>query len=162
MSNDIGSYPGAGKFRSLVGIIIVVILIRLFFVYTDSWEAAVELSAREKTLNEMNSALALTLYQMAIDKSLSKLSSLDKENPFVYLAIYQSLPRNYQGTVNTKFEIDKSGWYYDLETHLVYYLDRFGHVQKYNLKFEFEDRNNSGKFEYLYDSISNLSIKKAS
>lgn len=160
MSKTIGSYPGAVRFRSYTVIIIVLTLIGLYFSYTGQWEVRVEMAAKQKTLNEINSALALTLYQMAINRDLASLPKLDSENPFVYLAIYRPIPQNYQGTVRNIHDIKGAGWYYDLYTRFVYYVDQSGYMQRYKMVFEFEDINSSGKFEYSYDSILNLTIKR--
>lgn len=162
MNNTLGSYPGALRFRFVLVIVIMVILIWVFLSHSDNWVAEVESTAQHKTLSEINSALALTLYQMAMDKNLQKLSMLDKGNPFVYLAIYQSLPLNYHGTVSSIKEVKAEGWYFDLATRLVYYRNRSGSLQEYVMVFEYKDSNNTGKYEHLIDSITNLSIKKAS
>ncbi len=156
------SYSGSAIFRTYGVVIIVLILMGVFFSYTTRWNDEVDQVAHEKILHEINTALAFTLYQMAVNRDLSKLPRLERHNPFVYLAIYQALPKNYHGAVTDSIGLVKQGWYYDQKTQLVVFVDRKGNMQKYQMVFEFEDKNKSGEFEYLDDLILTLAIKKAS
>jgi len=164
MKKHIGSLPEADKFRSIFTVILVLIFITLFFIYIGHLNEGIRQAAKKKTLNEINSALALTLYQLAIDSELDKLSQVENSNPFDFLVLYQTLPINYFGAVKhlQAEELKTTGWYFNINTKRVIYVGTPTGVETYRLAFDYEDKNNSGQFEYGADKIEGLSIKKAS
>jgi hypothetical protein len=150
--------PGARLLRENVVVIFVVIFIGVFLSYMDTLQDDIEVVAVEKTLNEINSALALTLYQHAIEGRLNDLSLLDGENPFIYLAIHHQLPVNYAGSFRSDSEPEGSHiWYYNLDTKVVVY--RSGRERRlFELSFQYADVNKNRQFEASVDKIKQLRL----
>ena len=133
----------------------------IFFSYVEDLEKDVEKVAVAKTINEINSALAVFLYQLTIKKELEQLNLLKDENPFLILAQFSILPRNYGGAVNSIDNNTHSGaWYYILDTkRLVYIFLEGDKTNEYALTFDYDDNNRSGEYEPNLDQIKRLSIK---
>lgn len=158
----IASTPGAGVFRTVASILIIV-LFTLYFLYkTDDLSKQAEIIAVQRTVSEINVALSLVVYDLAVNRRLDKLTVLDNQNPFYYLALSQEIPESYFGVVSNKSDIDKNGWFYSLADQLVIYHSQEGDNHRYRLKFTYSDINGSGSFESSGDSITSLLMQKAS
>ncbi len=148
--------PGAKLLRFDIVVTLVVLFIIVFLVYMDRLEEGVRAIAVEKTINEINSGLALTLYQHAVEGRLGDLPLLEGENPFVFLAIYKPLPVNYRGSVrgSTPERVTNS-WYYNMDTRRVTYQAETG-VREFALVFRYKDKNNNGVFDASIDAVTEL------
>ena len=145
---SIESHPGAGVFRSTIVIILILVCIISFFVFTEKLSQQAEEVAKDQVLVEMKQALAMMLYDYAIKGQLMALEKFDRENPFVPLAIYRELPKNYKGAINSERQLKDVGWYFDLNTKVAIYKfsDNQIPLSKYVLKFEYDDLNSDGVF----------------
>ena len=157
----VASHPGAGAFRSIASIILITILVVFFLNKTDELSAEAERVAIRGTVNEINIALSLVVYQLAVENKLDRLNALDNQNPFYYLALSQKLPENYFGVVNLEADIDKNGWYYVQPKKQVVYQARDNVAHRYSLRFIYNDINGSGQFEPGQEKITNLIMQKA-
>jgi hypothetical protein len=106
------SHPRSSIFIATISILIISIAISIFLNKTDGMTEQVDLIASQKMVNEINVALALVVYNLAVNNSLEKLNDLNKSNPFNYLALNQSLPDNYFGVIDSDEKIDRNGWFY--------------------------------------------------
>ena len=131
----LASHPGAGIFRSVLVIIIVLFCISLFLFYTQNLSREAELVAQKKVLADIEYSLAMTLYEYTIKGNQRALEHFDGINPFVFVAMYRALPRNYHGTKEFVTEDDAYGWYYQTSKKLAVYLalDK----TKYHYRLEF-------------------------
>lgn len=138
---SIASHPGAAVFRSTLVIILILICMTSFLTYTASLSSRAEQVARQRVITEIRQALAMMLYDYAIKGQLEDLKSFDRKNPFVPLAIYRQLPKNYHGAVSNVAEIKSPGWYFELNTGLVIYksADDALPVQKFEMVYEVDD-----------------------
>lgn len=148
--------PGAKLLRLDIVVVLVILFIIAFLVYLDRLEEDLRAVAVEKTINEINSALALTLYQHAVEGRLGDLPLLDGENPFVFLAIYKQLPVNYRGSVRTGSTAKViNSWYYNLDARRVIYQAETD-VREFAIVFQYKDRNNNGVFDASIDAVAEL------
>jgi hypothetical protein len=148
--------PGARLLRENIVVIFVVIFIGVFLSYMDTLQDDIEVVAVEKTINEINRALALTLYQHAVEGRLGDLPLLEGENPFAFLSIYKQLPVNYRGSVrNSSTARVINSWYYNLDARRVTYQADTGE-REFALVFQYKDRNNNGVFDASIDTVSEL------
>lgn len=157
----LASHPGASVFRSTIVIILILICIVFFFTFTDKLGQQAEEVAKDQVIAEMKQALAMMLYDYAIKGQLADLSQFDRENPFVPLAIYRELPKNYRGTISGSSEIGEFGWYFDINLRETIYVFSSGNnpSQRFVMKFKFEDQDGNG----IYNSgdIGYLELGKA-
>ncbi len=144
----LSSHPGAGVFRSTMVIILILVCITSFFIFTDKLSLQAEEVAKDQVLVEIKQALAMMLYDYAIKGQLLALEKFDRENPFVPLAIYRELPKNYKGAVKSESELVGLGWYFDLNAKMAIYKfsDNQTPLSKYVMKFEYDDLDNDGVF----------------
>ncbi len=158
----ISSQPDAAKFRSIVVVILVLICISLFLVYTNRWERALEDVSVERVINNLNSALSVTTYQYIIKNKQQSLVGLDGENPFVYLAIHSNLPVNYYGTRDSKDNDVNGGWFFVKKDGLLYYRYKDKkRIRAYRVKFYYQDVNETGKFEMATDRNYYLKMEES-
>lgn len=157
----LASHPGAGVFRSTLVIIIILLCIISFFTFTARLGQRVEEIAKEQVIIEVKQALAMMLYDFAIKGRLSELSKFNEDNPFVPLAIYRDLPKNYFGTIGSETEIKHSGWYFDIAHRTAVYRYSGHRIEdnRYKMTLEFEDLNEDG----VYDTgdVGYLAINKS-
>ena len=158
----IASHPGANVFRTVVSILIISVATSVFLYKTDEMSNQVDLIASQRVVNEINTALSLVVYKLAIQGNLEELNVLDKSNPFDYLVLNQKLPDNYFGVVYVEQEIDKSGWFYASYKKQAVYNSRQGKKYWYQLDLIFNDMNNSGSFDVESEKLLGFIIKKAS
>ncbi len=158
----LSSHPGAGVFRSVVLIVLVTLFALYFLIKTDELSEQTELVAVQRTVAEINIALSLVVYDLAVNKRLDKLTELENQNPFYYLALSQDLPDNYYGVVRKESDVTKNGWFFCLSDQRVIYHSRVNGNYHYRLKFSYSDNNGSGSFEPSGDKITGLLMQKAS
>jgi len=155
----ISSHPGAGLFRSVATIIIIVTIAAYFLYKTERLSRDSEIVAMQSMVNQINSALSLVVYELAINKNLANLSRLDQQNPFYYLALSQRLPETYRGVINSEAEISRSGWYFSRSDSTVVYRTSGDESFWFKLSFNYSDRDNSGEFDPDNDSITSLMVQ---
>ncbi len=114
--------PGALKFRLVMTITLVIILILVFFNYTNRISVAIGKTSIQQTKNIINSTLMVVFASYAVKGELERLNELIGSNPFRYLETYSQLPATYRGDIG----VDKSGdsrpgWYYDRANGLAIY-----------------------------------------
>ena len=159
---EIISPPGARLFRTFSALILIFLLAYLFLSENEELSQTAEDVHVRQTVNEINSALALVVYTLAVNKKLDRLVLLDNQNPFYYLALNQSIPVNYRGEVSSVHEMKDVGWYFVKSDGLVIYQSMSSTRYVYRLSFEFTDLNKSGSFDALSDKVNSLQIIKAS
>ena len=157
----IGAQPDAGRFRSIMVVILALVCMLAFLYYSREWQQIAERTARDRMLTQLNSALALTMYQMTMDRRLVHLPEVERINPFVYLSIYQRLPSNYRGTVKNAQHADQPGWYFDLSSQEVYLVYSEGEMEAFAVQFVYDDSDGSGDFDLGVDTIRSLAIEKS-
>jgi len=158
---EIQSQPGARLFRTFSSLILILLLAFLFLSSNEELSQAAEAVHVNQTVNEINTALALAVYTLAVNKSLDRLVLLDNQNPFYYLALNQGIPPNYHGEVSSVQDMGSSGWYFLKPKGLVIYHSANSRYA-YRLSFDYSDTNLSGAFEPILDKINSLQIIKAS
>ena len=144
----VGSHPGAGVFRFTLVVGLVLVLMVAFFYYTTAVQRRVEEVARDQMVVSIKQALSTMLYDYAIKGQLKDLQLFDHENPFVPLAIYRELPKNYHGTIRARSEIKQSGWYFDLTKRVAVYQfsDEERLLESFKLTFQYQDSDRNGIF----------------
>jgi hypothetical protein len=158
----ISSLPGALIFRAVISVLLISVVTGIFLNKTEQMTGKMDLIARQQVVNEINVALALVVYNLAVNNKLEKLNDLDKSNPFDYLALNQSLPNNYFGVVDRDEKIDRNGWFYAISKKQAVYNSRQGIKHWYQLSLIFNDINNSNTFDAGSEKLSGLQLKKAS
>jgi len=103
-------------------ITLVIILILVFFNYTNRISVAIGKTSIQQTKNIINSTLMVVFASYAVKGELERLNELIGSNPFRYLETYSQLPATYRGDIG----VDKSGdsrpgWYYDRANGLAIY-----------------------------------------
>ncbi len=158
---SISSHPGTQTFRSTLVIIFILICIVSFFTYTSSLTRRVEEVAIKQVITEIKAALAMMLYDYTIKGQARDLQKFNHENPFVPLAIYRSMPENFQGTISNDSDMDRKGWYFNLSSRRAIYnfADSSRPNQAYRMVFEFEDANLNNKYDY--SEVGYLVIEKS-
>ncbi len=152
--------PGANLFRSNVVAILVLIFAVIFFSYISHAEKRIYEIAVERTVNDINASLALTLYSYIVQGKISDLPALDGENPFNFLAKYKQLPINYKGPISHRGEaLTMNNWYYDLITRRVLFRAESS-LRQFSLKFEYKDKNRNQEFDKNVDQVTSLKIEK--
>ena len=162
MNKEIASQPDAGKFRSIATIILILICIAVFLRFTDHLSAKAEIIARDRVISDIKYSLAMMLYEYTIKGKAEELQKFDEGNPFVALAIYRSLPVNYRGAKAKIPDSPEKGWYFDLSLKQVIYISSISEVEKFQLKFLYEDVNNNVRFDRQVDVLKGLKMEKAS
>ena len=107
------SQSGVKRFLNYLILILILIFITVFLYSTEQIGQEAEQVHIEKTINEMNAAMALTLYEFVVNNQVQELERFDRGNPFVFLATQKMLPANYRGEVNSlAYATSKGAWYY--------------------------------------------------
>lgn len=135
MIKSISSQPDAEKFRSIVVVIIVLICISAFLVFTQHLSEKAEAIARDRVVSDIKYSLAMMLYDYTIKGKQHELKAFDRENPFIPLAIYRSLPRNYRGATAEVLAHSDDGWHFELKTKNSIYLTRKGDMSIYVMRY---------------------------
>ena len=152
--------PGARSLRSIFALIIVIILLATITFYLVEINEQFERVAVEKTISDINSSLSLVLYKYVTEKQIDKLAELEKQNPFIYLSIFSSIPLNYKGTIgNGDNDLEKYSWYFNIESRQIIYTSRNG-KRSFAISFEYDDRNNDGKFSSENDAVKRFFLQE--
>lgn len=132
----------------------------IFLVYMDKLEQDIERVSIDKTINEINASLSVSLYAYVSKGKLEELQEFHRGNPFIFLAANYQLPSNYFGTVSQPGEIVRQGgWYFDLTRQQVIYQSAHDLGQFfYELVFLYEDNNRSGRFEMNEDDLKGFRL----
>ena len=155
----IASIPGAIIFRTLITIVLILILMVVFFWYSEELEDKSEKIAHYKVIQELNIALSFYLYRKAIDGNLNDLQRTNIGNPFVVLAGEDySVPLDYRGELPTGMVPKKRGWYFDATNQSIFYWNQAKLFSDYQLRFIYEDKNGSGKFESSEETIKSFGM----
>jgi len=141
----LASHPGAGVFRSVSVIIIALICISLFLFYSRNLSRDAELIAQNRVLSDIEYSLAMALYEYTIKGKQKTLKKFDGINPFVFVAMYRTLPRNYHGTRQYVGEDEAYGWYYQTSKKRAVYLSLDKIKFQYKLEFREEALSNGKK-----------------
>ncbi len=154
----IGSHPGAILFRFTVMVIVILILIRVFLTYAEETQRVYEQNSILQTKRIVDSTLAVVFSTYAVNRRLDDLAKLEGANPFRYLEQYQMLPSSYQGEIENDLEASHApGWYYLRHRDLVVYKARYTDEHRYfAVVLNYDDRNESGRFEVASDRFRNL------
>jgi hypothetical protein len=116
-----------------------------FLTVTNGLSDKAEAIAQQRVLTDIKYALSMMLYDYTIQGKQQQLKQFDKENPFVFLAIYRSLPTNYQGVIPSLTpRHDKSGWYFDQKTRWVTYIAMNAERHQYVLEYSALDVDSLG------------------
>ncbi len=153
--------PGALKFRLVMTVILVIILILVFFNYTNRISVAIEETSIQQTKNIINSSLAVVFATYAAKGELDGLNELNGGNPFVHLAEYNLTPTSYQGEIRAE-NLDEigPGWYYDKTNKKVIYKSYYDdQVYSYSIVLDYKDVNGSGRFESAVDDYQRFYFK---
>lgn len=138
VNKTISSQPGAGRFRSIFVVTIILVCIGVFLDYTSDLSIEAEQLARQKVVIDIEYSLAMMLYDYSIKGRLRDLEKFHQKNPFVPLAIYRTLPLNYHGAVVQVADSAKPGWYFEMTTNMAVYVgsERFVYSMDYVLDEE--------------------------
>jgi hypothetical protein len=160
--NTLGSHPGAILFRLSVMIIIIAILVVIFFRYSDSTQKELERQSVMQTKRIIDSSLAVVFASYAVKGRLNELNQIEGANPFVFLKEYSLLPAAYRGeTGQSGLTGLDPGWYYSRVTGNVVYIPRFlDEVELYAVVLNYDDVNQSGRFDAGQDAFRNLQFIK--
>jgi hypothetical protein len=162
MAKSISSQPGANRFRSVSVIILILICISLFLSYSRFLAQKTDEVARDIVVTEIRQALAMMLYDYALKGRLAQLQKFDRENPFTLMAAYRPLPLNYKGALVRVSPELPAGWYFDLIARRALWVAHDGQREYYQLRFEFNDKNQNEQFDSLTEEVGGLQLKKAS
>lgn len=150
MNKNISSLPEAAKFRSTLVIIIILICIVSFLSLTDHLSEKAERVAQKNVISDIQYSLSMMLYDYTIKGKQQQLLKFNLENPFIPLAIYRSLPINYQGVVTVlKSEISQSGWYFEKQTRRVIYVAFNDERSEYELRFMKSSLDSVGQLQLV-------------
>lgn len=160
--NTLGSHPGAILFRLSGMIILIAVLTVIFFSYIDNTEKELERASIEQTRKIIDSALTVVFATYAVKGRLNELNDLDGSNPFVFLREYQMLPSTYQGEIDHDLsENTQPGWYYLKHRKRLGYVSRYLETNFfYSVILNYEDVNQSDRFESGIDKFQNLQFVK--
>lgn len=154
--------PGALKFRLVMTIILVIILILVFFNYTNRISIAIEKTSIQQTKNIINSTLMVVFAGYAVKGELESLNELNGGDPFEYLETYSQLPATYRGDIGVdKSKNSKPGWYYDGEKGVVIYKPLYDDKDYYfRIELDYRDVDGSGRFEPAIDQYRRLNFRQ--
>ena len=155
--------PGALKFRLVMTVILVIILILVFFNYTNRISVALEKTSIRQTKNIINSTLMVVFAGYAVKGELERLNELNGANPFEYLEKYSLLPATYRGDmgVDQSGDDSKPGWYYDGLNGLAIYKPLYdGKDYYFRIDLDYRDVDGSGRFEPEIDEYQRLNFRQ--
>lgn len=160
--NTLGSHPGAILFRFSVMVLLILILIVAFFRYFDGNRKGFEQASILRTKKIVDSSLAVVFSRAAINHRLDDLALAEGGNPFEYMAQYDIAHPAYLGELDRDPAVDDlPGWYYLSHRRMVVYKARYLKSDSYfEVVLNFEDVNNSGRFESRLDRFRGLQFVK--
>lgn len=158
----IGSHPGAILFRLSIMIILIAIMTTVFFSYIDATQRELERTSIIQTKKIIDSSLAVVFATYAVKGKLNELNDIDGGNPFIFLREYQILPPAYRGEIDHDVSKDLiPGWYYLRHHKRLVYVSRYLEVDYYyTIILNYEDVNQSDRFESTIDKFQNLQLVK--
>jgi hypothetical protein len=159
---EIGTPPGALKFRLVAIIILVVIFMLAFLNYTNGISASFEKTSVQQTKNIINSTLAVVFATYTVKGELERLNDVGGGNPFDYLEKYSVVPTTYQGEVGVDNLMSSGpGWYYDRANGLALYKPFYDNqVYYFTIVLDYRDVDDSGRFEPGIDEYRRLSFRQ--
>ena len=154
--------PGALKFRLVMTVILVIILILVFFNYTSRISVTLEKTSIRQTKNIINSTLMVVFASYAVKGELDRLNELNGANPFKHLENYSLLPATYRGDIGVdKLAVSVPGWYYDRANGLAIYKPLYDDKDYYfSIELDYRDVDGSGRFEPEIDEYQRLRFKQ--
>lgn len=159
---QIGTPPGALKFRLVAIVILVIVFMLAFLNYTNGISIALEKTSIQQTKNIINSTLAVVFSTYTVKGELARLNEVRGGNPFDYLEKYSVVPTTYRGEIGVVSINDSvPGWYYDgangLALYKTFYDDQ---VFYFAIVFKYGDVNGSGRFEPGIDEYRRLYLRQ--
>ncbi len=156
--NTIGSRPGAIVFRLGVMLTLIAILAGVFLYYLDGNQKALERQSVLQTKKIIDSSLAVVFASYATSGRLAELDRLDGGNPFQFLREFEIEPSAYRGEIGHDPVADLApGWYYLTHRGEVVYKSFYtDHDRFYRVRLNFDDVNQSGRFEPGSDRFRGL------
>jgi len=161
---QIGTPPGALKFRLVAIVILVVVLMLAFLNYTNGISIATEQTSIQQTKNIINSTLVVVFATYTVKGELERLNAVNGGNPFEYLERYSKVPATYRGEIDgDNLEDSVPGWYYDGANGWALYKTIYDdQVYYFTIVLDYRDVDNSGRFETGIDEYRRLSLKQLS
>jgi hypothetical protein len=158
----IGSHPGAILFRMSIMVILIAILVVVFFSYINKAQEVTERAAISRTKGIIDSSIAVVFATYAAQAKLDKINSLDGANPFEFLREYMLLPSTYMGEIDHGLNDQMApGWYYLIHRRRVVYKSHYlGSSFEFELVLNYDDVNQSGRFEPEFDVFDGLYFMK--
>ena len=143
-------------------VILVIIFILVFFIYTNRIYVTIEKTSIQQTKNIINSTLMVVFAGYAVKDELESLNELIGSNPFRYLETYSQLPATYRGDIGVdKSKNSKPGWYYDRANGLAIYKPLYDDKDYYfRIELDYRDVDGSGRFEPAIDEYRRLSFRR--
>jgi hypothetical protein len=159
---QIGTPPGALKFRLVAIIILVVIFMLAFMNYTNGISASLEKTSVQQTKNIINSTLAVVFATYTVKGELENLNKVNGGNPFEFLEEYSAVPTTYHGEIDVdSLEASVPGWYYDgLNGQAIYKSFYDDQIYYFTIVLDYYDVDKSGGFEADIDEFQLLSLKR--
>jgi hypothetical protein len=149
MANNISSIPGANLFRSVLTLLIILICIVSFFIYTEHLTEKANMISKQRVLIDIKYTLAMTLYDYAVQRRLADFPLLDNSNPFELMKNYRSIPENYWGEVFKVDEPDRDGWYFESSSNRVVYYSKKKGKELYVIDYIKEGDNKAGGLQII-------------
>jgi len=159
---QIGTPPGALKFRLVAIIILVVIFMLAFLNYTNGISASFEKTSIRQTKNIINSTLVVVFANYTVRGELERLNEVNGGNPFEYLEKYSAVPATYRGEIGVDDLNDSvPGWYYDRANGLALYKSLYDDKFYYfAIELDYKDVDGSGRFDPGIDEYQRLSFRQ--
>jgi hypothetical protein len=155
----VGSIPGALLFRSVTSIIVIVALVYTLITNIEQTEKNISNLQRENLIREMNVALSFRFLQSNVSGTQAELYSYHLGNPFELLKGNEfRVPNDYLGEVIKGQKLENPGWYFNLNEKSIFYWDRVYFEPQYQLRVDYDDLNESGRFENESDLITRLAL----
>jgi hypothetical protein len=152
--------PGVKTFLSFLVLIGVFILISVFLDRVENLEKKVERVAVSKQVNEINSLLVMIMLEHRINNRINDLADSHLGNPFE-LFESQASGLNYVANPGEKQRSAEGFWYFDRSTSETIYRSAVdATLYRYRLEFEYDDLNQSGRFERGIDQPRLLTLLK--
>jgi len=159
---QIGTPPGALKFRLVAIVILVIVFMLAFLNYTNGISIALEKTSIQQTKNIINSTLLVVFSSYTVKGELERLNEVDGGNPFEYLEKYSQVPATYRG----EFDVDSlkdivPGWYFDRMNGQTLYKALYDdQVYYFTIVLDYRDLDGSGRFEPGVDEYRRLNFKQ--
>jgi hypothetical protein len=159
---QIGTPPGALKFRLVAMVILVIVFMLVFLNYANRISITTEKASIQQTKNIINSTLYVVFATYTVKGELGLLNEVNGGNPFEYLKIYGQVPITYRGEIgDDNLEDNVPGWYYDRMNGQALYKALYDdQVYYFTIVLEYRDVDGSGHFEQGADKYHGLSFQQ--